>query len=366
MQRTYKALGNEIKNLYHKDSVYQELVSGIIQAFDALDASLRKQLEAVKNMDSNTKQWFTGFNTLRRNLEDYETVRKRYDHYHRKIGDLMKKKEENDARAIVDEKFEAKFKRNVTKYETAQQNYGNKAREIIVKMKTVLNSRYDLVNPVVIKLIKMQVDFGDIFSSSFEPMRTIEDQFSDARDRFQADLDNKRADELKVIIPRSIDTAILRGSGASSKFVVGEEEETKQSGEEKKSTGPQNKGPPPPTHPPPGGNRQSPPGPPNNNRGPPGPQGPRPPGGPPNGPPRGPPPNNAMQGSPNQRPRQNQGGSNNPERPTPPQQQQMMQSQQGGGGLYPKFNSKPPGQPPAPPGNDNKDPFSGFGGEWNT
>jgi hypothetical protein len=248
-------------------------------------------------------------------------------------------------------------------------------------MEAFLGNRYDLINPVIGKVVKLHVAIGDCYQKCFSPLIDIEAAFKNSKKTFDEDREKNKHD-INIEIPKPIDIANLRGYPASMKnsamaAIGGKDKNEDDAEEEKQSTASQpirNSTQVPVTSKPvqngpkPGGppSAQNP----NMNRSPQGPNGPMPnhpntpsqrgpgqhppPGRGPMPPPNGqqrpspgqqgmPPPNRGMTQSMQQvRPPPNQQQRNTMGGPGPHGTQQQRPPQQQGGGMYPSFGNQSP------------------------
>eukprot|EP01017_Pseudomicrothorax_dubius_P003830 TRINITY_DN10646_c0_g1_i4.p2 TRINITY_DN10646_c0_g1~~TRINITY_DN10646_c0_g1_i4.p2 ORF type:complete len:476 (+),score=116.66 TRINITY_DN10646_c0_g1_i4:55-1482(+) len=209
----YSDFKNEIKILYPKTSAFRGVALQIVESLECMEETMKKGVEDLKSIDKATKDWFVGFSQIKRIWKDHCDVRQKYDHYHNKLQPMMKRYNELLARGAVDPKFEAKVERNIKKYENAKQLFMNKTQDTMKQMDNIMYGRYDLVNPVVMKILRMHYLIGEASVKAFNSFAKIEEEFKNA-ERLSREEKAKKIAEIGSIKISSIDTSSMKNSRA--------------------------------------------------------------------------------------------------------------------------------------------------------
>jgi hypothetical protein len=86
-------------------------------------------------------------------FEEKEELRRVYDHYEKKLEELLQLKEHKLRKGGIDEKFQLKLQRNEDKFSKSKIDYLNKCLLTFDTMDELMNSRFNLFSQPLLTVI---------------------------------------------------------------------------------------------------------------------------------------------------------------------------------------------------------------------
>jgi hypothetical protein len=116
-----------------------------------------------------THEWETYFDQVNTVMAERDKAKEQFEHYENKVIRLQKQhgKSDNDAK---------KLQRNYSKYIWAKGNYINKATAAYNFLNSLLSNRFEIINPVLLKLFNIERKLYQTFLESFGAHNDLKDR----------------------------------------------------------------------------------------------------------------------------------------------------------------------------------------------
>jgi hypothetical protein len=164
--------------LYKETKSYKEFSESLTKIHidnNLIFSSILKEIEAINQKTKEMPYYFYKIYPL---IDKREEQRKIYDHYEKKLRKMEKVLKERLVRDSLRHhtSFMESFERNRSKFKNAKENYLNATRQAYDKIEELLDSRYDLINPVMINLHRVEMKIYESFINNFAAFKKLESE----------------------------------------------------------------------------------------------------------------------------------------------------------------------------------------------
>jgi len=167
-----------IKQVYEKNSHFSPVCNDILEAHVDLELLYENFFKNVEKIHSRSSEWPVLFSQAKSQIQKRIDVRKNYDHYDEKLEKIYKSKQEKLKKGTQESAKDLEFlKRNEEKYKKATEDYVKISEDAYYTIQTILNKRYELINPVLSDFIAEEEKFYEKSSNVFKKLENISQRF---------------------------------------------------------------------------------------------------------------------------------------------------------------------------------------------
>lgn len=177
-RNTCRELINAIKGVYDNRSPFCSLTKDIVEAHVDLELLYENFFNNVNKLFSRSSEWPVLFTQAKSQVVKREEFRKNYDHYDEKMEKIYKSKQEKLKKGTPETAKDLEFlKRNEDKFKKATEAYVKQSEDTYTTIQTILNKRYDLINPVLSEFIEEEGRFYTKSHLIFKKLESIGSKF---------------------------------------------------------------------------------------------------------------------------------------------------------------------------------------------
>ena len=167
-----------IKYVYDKNSPYYCLSSDIHDVHMELEKYYDNFYNNVNQLYSKTSEWPNLFTQIKSQINKREEARKTYDHYDEKMEKIYKNRQEKSRKGSTESNKEIDFlNRNEGKFKKATEDYVKASETTFEQIQTILDKRFDLINPVLAEFVEEEKIFFSSAANIFKKLEGVGSKF---------------------------------------------------------------------------------------------------------------------------------------------------------------------------------------------
>lgn len=163
--------------LYNKNTQYKEFSELLTRIHIESNKIFTSVGEEVYNISKITQNWPTYFEKIQTLIDQRDEARRNYDHYESKVCKMEKLYDQRQRNECLyrHPKFTDALERNEKKYIFAKKNYLDKTTIAYYTIQTLLDKRFDIINPVLMRLFAVETKIYEGFASQYALYKTMKE-----------------------------------------------------------------------------------------------------------------------------------------------------------------------------------------------